>query len=64
MLRGEIPGRELASLRTIMESLLEFTLLEFGAVGGEAGCEVHVVGAEVERSQRHLCAQGWGSLDR
>ena len=27
-----------------MESLLEFTLLEFGAVGGEAGCEVHVVG--------------------
>ena len=26
-----------------MESL-EFTLLEFGAVGGEAGCEVHVVG--------------------
>ena len=26
-----------------MESL-EFTLLEFGAVGGEGGCEVHVVG--------------------
>ena len=27
-----------------MESLLEFTLLEFGAVGGEAGYPVHVVG--------------------
>ncbi len=44
VLSGTEAGRELRAGFATDSPAMEFTLLEFGIVGGEGGCEVHVVG--------------------